>query len=67
MSADEEIKYYTWAFANDLETRQSYLRKHNPDLQEDEIEGIIERIDSEKPQEADETESIIDRIGKQVG
>jgi len=67
MSADEEIKYYTWAFANDLETRQSYLRKHNPDLQEEEIEGIIERIDSEKPQEADETESIIDRIGKQVG
>ena len=67
MSADEEIKYYTWAFANDLETRQSYLRKHNPDLQEDEIEGIIERIDSEKPQEVDETESIIDRIGKQVG
>ena len=67
MSADEEIKYYSWAFANDLETRQSYLRKHNPDLQEDEIEGIIERIDSEKPQQADETESIIDRIGKQVG
>ena len=25
MSQDEEIAYYTWAFAKDLETRQSYL------------------------------------------
>lgn len=67
MSTDEEIKYYTWAFDNDLETRQSYLRKKNPDLQDEEVDGIIEQLDSEKPQEADETESIIDRIGKQVG
>ena len=45
MSQDEEIAYYTWAFANDLETRQSYLRKKNPDLQEEEIQGIVDQID----------------------
>ena len=67
MSQDEEIAYYTWAFANDLETRQSYLRKKNPDLQEEEIQGIVEQIDQEQPQQADETQSIIDRIGEQVG
>ena len=67
MSSDEEIKYYDWAFKNNLETRKSYLRKKNPDLQDDEIEGIVEQIDSESPQEANETQSIIDRIGKQVG
>ena len=67
MSTDEEIKYYTWAFQNDLETRQSYLRKKNPDLQEEEIQGIVEQIDSEQPQQTDETQSIIDRIGEQVG
>jgi len=66
MSQDEEIKYYDWAFKNNLETRQSYLRKHNPDLQEDEIQGIVEKIDQEQPQ-ASETQSIIDRIGEQVG
>ena len=67
MSTDEEIKYYSWAFQNDLETRQSYLRKKNPDLQEEEITAIVEQIDAEQPQEADETQSIIDRIGEQVG
>ena len=67
MSQDEEIAYYTWAFANDLETRQSYLRKKNPDLQEQEIQGIVDQIDQEQPQQADETQSIIDRIGEQVG
>ena len=67
MSADEEIKYYSWAFQNDLETRQSYLRKKNPDFKEEEIQGIVEQIDAEQPQEADETQSIIDRIGEQVG
>ena len=67
MSQDEEIAYYTWAFANDLETRQSYLRKKNPDLQEEEIQGIVNQIDQERPQQADETQSIIDRIGEQVG
>jgi len=51
MSQDEEIKYYDWAFKNNLETRQSYLRKHNPDLQEDEIQGIVEKIDQEQPSE----------------
>ena len=67
MSQDEEIAYYTWAFANDLETRQSYLRKKNPDFKEEEIQGIVEQIDAEQPQQADETQSIIDRIGEQVG
>ena len=67
MSQDEEIAYYTWTFANDLETRQSYLRKKNPDLQEEEIQGIVDQIDQEQPQQADETQSIIDRIGEQVG
>lgn len=67
MSSDEEIKYYDWAFKNNLETRKSYLRKKNPDLQDSEIEGIVEQIDAESPQEANETQSIIDRIGKQVG
>ena len=66
MSADEEIKYYDWAFKNNIETRQSYLRKKNPDLQEEEIQGIVEQIDQEQP-EANETQSIIDRIGEQVG
>ena len=67
MSADEEIAYYTWAFANDLETRQSYLRKKNPDLQEAEIQGIVDQIDAEQPQESDQNESIIERIGRQIG
>ena len=67
MSADEEIAYYTWAFANDLETRQSYLRKKNPDLQEAEIQGIVDQIDAEQPQELDQNESIIERIGRQIG
>jgi hypothetical protein len=51
MSADEEIKYYDWAFKNNIETRQSYLRKKNPDLQEEEIQGIVEQIDAEQPSE----------------
>ena len=67
MSQDEEIAYYTWAFANDLETRQSYLRKKNPDFKEEEIQSIVNQIDQEQPQQADETQSIIDRIGEQVG
>lgn len=67
MSADEEIKYYDWAFKNNLETRQSYLRKKNPDLEEEEINGIIEQIDSEQPQQPDETQTILDRIGERVG
>ena len=65
MSQDEEIKYYTWAFANDLETRQSYLRKKNPDFKEEEIEQIVEQIDQEKPQEAPTAEgTLIDKIIK---
>ena len=67
MSADEEIKYYDWAFKNNLETRQSYLRKKNPDLEQEEIDGILEQIDTEQPQQANETQSLLDRIGKQVG
>lgn len=65
MSMDEEIKYYSWAFQNDLETRKSYLRKKNPDLEENELEEMIETLDAESPQEAeaDENQSIIDRIG----
>ena len=51
MSQDEEIKYYDWAFQNNIETRQSYLRKKNPDLQEEEIQGIVEQIDAEQPSE----------------
>jgi len=67
MSADEEIKYYDWAFKNNLETRQSYLRKKNPDLEQEEIDGIIEQIDTEQPQQANETQTILDRIGERVG
>jgi len=67
MSQQEEIQYYTWAFANNLETRQSYLRKKNPDLQEEEIQQIVEQLDSEVPSEANETQSIIDKIGERVG
>ena len=67
MSQQEEIQYYTWAFANNLETRQSYLRKKNPDLQEQEIEEMVEQLDSEVPSEANETQSIIDKIGERVG
>ena len=62
MSTDEEIKYYSWAFQNDLETRQSYLRKKNPDLQEEEITAIVEQIDAEQPQAQEET--LIDQIIK---
>jgi hypothetical protein len=62
MSTDEEIKYYSWAFQNDLETRQSYLRKKNPDLQEEEIQAIVEQIDAEQPQAQEET--LIDQIIK---
>ena len=51
MSSQEEIGYYTWAFANNIETRKSYLRKKNPDLQEDEIDTIVEKIDAEQPSE----------------
>ena len=60
MSSDEEIKYYDWAFANNLETRKSYLRKKNPDLQDDEIEGIVEQIDAESPESPEGT--LIDQI-----
>jgi hypothetical protein len=67
MSSQEEIGYYTWAFANNLETRKSYLRKKNPDLQEQEIDTIVEQIDSEAPEQVNETQSILDKIGKQVG
>ena len=64
MSMDEEIKFYEWAFKNDLETRQSYLRKKNPDLQEEEINQIVEQIDAEQPQQADEQGTLIDQIIK---
>lgn len=67
MSMGEEIQYYTWAFANDLETRKSYLRKKNPDLQEDEINEMIDTIDEEAPQQADENQSILERLGQEVG
>ena len=60
MSSDEEIKYYDWAFKNNLETRKSYLRKKNPDLQDDEIEDIVEQIDSEAPETPEGT--LIDQI-----
>ena len=68
MSQDEEIAYYTWAFANNLETRQSYLRKKNPDLEEQEIDGIIDQIDKENPSEKNEEGTLIDKIiGAQGG
>tara|TARA_R110000868_G_scaffold406054_4_gene686144 strand:- start:621 stop:1946 length:1326 start_codon:yes stop_codon:yes gene_type:complete len=60
MSSQEEIGYYTWAFANNLETRKSYLRKKNPDLQEDEIDTIVEQIDAEAPESPEGT--LIDQI-----
>ena len=60
MSSDEEIKYYDWAFANNLETRKSYLRKKNPDLQDDEIDSIVEQIDAEVPESPEGT--LIDQI-----
>jgi len=60
MSSQEEIGYYTWAFANNLETRKSYLRKKNPDLQEDEIDTIVEQIDTEAPETPEGT--LIDQI-----
>ena len=60
MSSDEEIKYYDWAFKNNLETRKSYLRKKNPDLQDSEIEGIVEQIDAEAPETPEGT--LIDQI-----
>ena len=65
MSQDEEIQYYSWAFQNNLETRESYLRKKNPDLAEEEIEKMLE--DLGEGQEQEETQSILDKIGKQVG
>lgn len=65
MSQDEEIQYYTWAFQNNLETRESYLRKKNPDLAEEEIEKMLE--DLGEGQEQEETQSILDKIGQQVG
>jgi hypothetical protein len=65
MSQDEEIQYYSWAFQNNLETRESYLRKKNPDLEEEEIEKMLE--DLGEGQEQDETQSILDKIGQQVG
>ena len=64
MSQDEEINYYTWAFANNLETRQSYLRKKNPDLEDNEIDGIIEQIDEENPPQDDGEGTLIDKIIK---
>jgi len=67
MSMDEEIKYYSWAFQNNLETRESYLRKKNPDLGDEEIQGIVEQLDTEGNTETDDTQSIIDKIGEQVG
>jgi len=67
MSMDEEIKYYSWAFQNNLETRESYLRKKNPDLGEEEIQGIVEKLDTQRNTETDDTQSIIDKIGEQVG
>ena len=66
MSQDEEIAYYTWAFANNLETRESYLRKKNPDLQEAEIEEMVEQLGNNN-EEQNETQSIIDKIGERVG
>jgi hypothetical protein len=60
MSSDEEIKYYDWAFANNLETRKSYLRKKNPDLQDSEIDSIVEQIDAEVPESPEGT--LIDQI-----
>ena len=60
MSSQEEIGYYTWAFANNIETRKSYLRKKNPDLQEDEIDTIVEQIDAEAPETPEGT--LIDQI-----
>ena len=65
MSQDEEIQYYSWAFQNNLETRESYLRKKNPDLDENEIEKMLEDLGEGEEQE--ETQSILDKIGKQVG
>ena len=65
MSQDEEIQYYSWAFQNNLETRESYLRKKNPDLQEEEIEKMLEDLGD--GEEQDETQSILDKIGQQVG
>ena len=61
MSQDEMIKFYDWAFQNNLESRQSYLRKHNPDLNEDEINGIVDQLDQENPQEATGN-SLLDRL-----
>lgn len=65
MSMDEEIKYYSWAFDNDLETRQSYLRKKNPDLEEEEIQNMVSQLDNEKPQAVEQPQgTLIDQIIK---
>jgi hypothetical protein len=63
MSMDESIKYYDWAFKNNLETRKSYLRKHNPDLDDKEIDNAISTLDEESP---NQVSSLLDRIGSKL-
>ena len=63
MSTDEELKYFEWAFKNNLETRQSYLRKKNPDLKDEEIQAMVDQIDEEAPQQQAGPASILDRLG----
>ena len=60
MSSQEEIDYFTFAFANDLESRQSYLRKKNPDLKEEEIQEIVDQVDQDTPEAP--TGTILDQI-----
>ena len=59
-ATQEEIDYFTFAFANDLESRQSYLRKKNPDLKEEEIQQIVDQVDQDTPEAP--TGTILDQI-----
>ena len=61
LTSDEERAQWDWEWANNLSTKEDYLRKYNPDANEDEIAAMSEELgmNNVEQEETDETSNIL--------
>ena len=55
LTAQEERAQWDWEWANNLATKEDYLRKYNPDASEDEIKEMAEELGANVPEQEEET------------
>ena len=61
LTSQEERAQWDWEWANNLATKEDYLRKYNPDATEDEIAEMSKELGMNTPEqeETDQTSNIL--------